>query len=111
MVNNLTEEDILHYLMTSDFSEGLTPDEFKFLLAKFRNFYRVSNGKTEMLKNELDVKIKEISEMKSSNQNAISVILSEKANVENEYRVLQNRKLSWKERWSGKIIIEKNETK
>ena len=111
MVNNLTEEDILHYLMTSDFSEGLTPDEFKFLLTKFRNFYRVSNGKNELLKSEIEGKIREINEMKSSRQNDISLILSEKAIVENDYHFLQNRKLSWKERWSGKIIIEKNETK
>ena len=111
MVNNLTEEDILHYLMTSDFTEGLTPDEFKFLLTKFRNFYRVSNGKNELLKNEMEMKIKEINDMKLSNQNAISLILSEKSIVENDYHLLQNRKLSWKERWSGKIIIEKNETK
>ena len=111
MVNNLTEEDILHYLMTSDFSEGLTPDEFKFLLVKFRNFYRISNGKNEQLKNELEGKKREISEIKDANQINVSNILTEKANVENEYHFLQNRKLSWKERWSGKIIIEKNETK
>ena len=108
MINNLTEKDIMDYLMTSEFEEGLTPEEFKLLLFKFRNFYRVLNGRTDILKTDLDGKIREINEMKLSKQNTISLILSEKAIVENDYHILQNRKLSWEERLKGKIILTKD---
>ena len=37
----MTENDeILEYLMTSDFNENLNKDELKALLIKFREFYR-----------------------------------------------------------------------
>ena len=111
MVTNLTEQDILDYLMTSEFTEGLTPDEFKFLLIKFRNFYRVSNGKSEYLKVELDYKLKEIVDIKAGYEITISNILSEKANLENELNSIKNRELSWKERLTGKIITNKDEPK
>ena len=109
MITNLTEEDILEYLMTSEFTEGLTPDEFRFLLIKFRNFYRVSAGKVEYLKVEIDGKKREIEEVRSSIPMKINSILSEKANIEDDMNRLKNRKLSWKERILGKIILE-NET-
>ena len=104
MVTNLTEQDILDYLMTSDFTEGLTPDEFKFLLVKFRNFYRISNGKNEYLKGELDNKVKEIADIKTGYGVTINNILSEKTIFENEINSIKNRDLSWKERLTGKII-------
>ena len=109
MITNLTEQDILDYLMTSDFTEGLTPDEFKFLLIKFRNFYRISNGRNEYLKGELDAKLKEIADMKTGNERTINNILSEKVIVENELHSVKNRELSWKERIKGKIILTKDE--
>jgi hypothetical protein len=109
MITKLTENDILEYLMTSEFTEGLTPDEFRFLLIKFRNFYRISAGKVDYFKVELDSKKKEIEEVRSSIPTKINLILSEKANIEDNMNRLKNRNLSWKERFLGKIILE-NET-
>jgi hypothetical protein len=37
--------------------------------------------------------------------------MEEKTSIENQCNSLKNRPLSWKERWTGKIIIEENETK
>ena len=52
MINNLQEQEILDYIMTSEFTEGLTPDEFTFLLIRLRNYYKISTGKYDHLKNE-----------------------------------------------------------
>ena len=39
---NQSDEDILDFLMTSDFNDDLSPEQFRFLLIKFRQFYRIS---------------------------------------------------------------------
>jgi hypothetical protein len=111
MINNLTEQDIMDYLMTSEFEEGLTPEEFKLLLFKFRNFYRVLNGKSDLLKTELEGKIREMKEVKSSHSRQLTTLMMEKASIEDQCNSLKNRPLSWRERWTGKIITEENEIK
>jgi hypothetical protein len=109
MLKNFTEEDIMNYLMTSDFNEGLTPDEFKFLLLKFRNFYRISNGKSQFLKGEVESKEKELNSVKQHTQEEISKFKSETEHAQTQLKNLLEKKLSWKERWHGKIITN-NET-
>ena len=104
MIDNLTEKEILEYLMTSEFEEGLTPDEFKFLLIKFRNFYRSSAGRNEQLKSEVDGKISEIENLKGLHNQQMDQIKIEKADVENKLHFLSNKKLSYEERWKGRII-------
>ena len=111
MINNLTEQDIMDYLMTSEFEEGLTPEEFKLLLFKFRNFYRVLNGRNELLKIDLDAKIKEIEEVKSVHSTQLMTLMREKVSIEEQCNLLKNRPISLKERWTGKIITEENEIK
>ncbi len=105
MINNLQEQEILDYIMTSEFTEGLTPDEFTFLLIRLRNYYRISTGKNDHLKNELDIKKREILELKDEHSNSINRIMKEKAEVEDKLSFLNNRKLSFKERITGKLII------
>jgi len=106
MVNNLSEEEILHYLMTSDFNEGLTPDEFKLLLFKFRNFYRMFSGKNELLKSDKEIIKRNFDEYRISKENEINGILSQKAKIDDDLHFAkQSRKLSWKERWIGKTIV------
>jgi hypothetical protein len=110
MLTNLTEEDIMNYLMTSEFTEGLTPDEFKFLLLKFRNFYRVSSGRIQLLKADIEAKDKEVDNTKQYSQKEISKFKEEAELAQSQLKKILERKLSWKERWHGKIIIE-NEIK
>lgn len=108
MINDLQEKEILDYIMTSDFTEGLTPDEFTFLLIRLRNYYRISTGKNEHLKSELDIKKKEISELKDEHSSIINKIMMEKAEVEDKLSSISNKKLSFKERITGRIIPQKN---
>src|ERR1035438_4914472 len=99
MLNELTEKEILDYLMSSDFNEGLTPDEFKLLLIKFRNFYRVLYSKCENFKEDSDFKSKKIQEIVDDHIKKIDQLSTEKANIENQLHFTQNKNLSWKERF------------
>ena len=55
----MTENDeILEYLMTSDFDENLTKSELKALLIKFREFYRYMYSVKDNRVIDRDFKIK-----------------------------------------------------
>ena len=97
--------------MTSEFNEGLTPDEFKFLLYRFRYYYRLAYGMNERLKTESEGVKKTLEEKEISMKKIIDNINSEKDKSEEKYNRLINRKLTWKERIKGKIIIKEDEIK
>lgn len=104
--NLLTEQDILEYLMTSDFNEGLTNDESKFLLLKYRNFYRVAHSKNENLKMVID----ELTNKLESTETKLREIENNNLSLLDDIDKEKNRELSWKERISGnKKSIKKNE--
>ena len=98
----------LEYLMTSDFNEGLTPDQLIELLVKFRYEYRVLSGKNISSQ-------KEIEKLTINNDNLTGLLKEredrlkfEIAKLEDELHFLQpklNRKLTFKERFFGKIKI------
>ena len=50
MISELRDEEILDFLMTSDFEQEYKPEEFKYLLMKWRFFYRILNGRYELQK-------------------------------------------------------------
>ena len=105
-VQLFTEADILDYLMTSEFTEGLTQEESKFLLLKYRNFYRVISAKNERLKDIIENMTKDIQtkdlEIKSN--------VSEIETIKNQLLEEENRKLTYRERFLGKKS-KKNESK
>ena len=47
MISELTDEEILDFLMTSDFEDSYSPEELKYLLLKWRYFYRLHQGRFE----------------------------------------------------------------
>lgn len=104
MINGLSENEILDYLMTSEFEEGLTPDEFKFLLLKFRNFYRVAACSISSHKERMEKAMSDSVEIKSSSEIKILEIENQKIEIENKLNTVLNKKLTWKERFNGKII-------
>ena len=57
MISELNDEEILNLLMTSEFENDLSPMEFKFLLKKWRFFYRILNGRMDRVKDDLSYKI------------------------------------------------------
>jgi len=110
-MNYLSEEEILDYLMTSDFNEGLTPDEFTFLLLKFRYHYRLTRGKNESLFIGLESRIKEIENLRDNTKKEIESYKKKAEEAERKFNELRERKLTWRERFKGKIILKEDEIK
>ena len=105
-----TDEEILDFLMTSEFENEYKDEEFKYLLFKWRYFYRLLHGKVDLIKTDKNFEIEglksEIERLKTLNNE----ILTKNAKQEDEILMLKNRKLTLRERLSGKII-QKNENK
>ena len=106
MISELKDDEIIDFLMTSEFEDDYKPEELKYLLHKWRYFYRLLNGKAERLKDATDFEIKKLGEESSSNENKYQKSLVDVADKQNIIDSLKNRKLTWRERFSGKIITE-----
>lgn len=105
MINDfLTEKDILDYLMTSDFNEGLNQDESRFLLLKYKNFYRAIYAKNEQLKSQLDESTTKLNKIENELMNVKTEYNSVKSDLESKLNKEVNRKLTFIERILGKKI-------
>jgi ABC-type Zn uptake system ZnuABC Zn-binding protein ZnuA len=106
MISELRDEEILEFLMTSEFEGDYSPEELKYLLIKWRYFYRLANGKIERVSTDSEGTIRKLKtdiDLLNTKINNISV---ESANKDNLINSLTSRKLTFKERWSGKINNE-----
>lgn len=110
MISELNDEQILDFLMTSEFENDFSPEELKYLLVKFRFFYRLIHGKLEMSKNESDSIKKMLEDKIGIKEEYINSLLVENANLKNQLNLIGSKKLTLKERISGKIILQ-NEDK
>jgi len=106
MISELKDEEIMDFLMTSEFEDDYKPEELKYLLFKFRNFYRALHGRHELVKTDSAYEIKKLKEESENNTNTINRLQSTIASKEDVIHSLQNRKLTLKERFSGKIIMK-----
>jgi hypothetical protein len=108
MISELKDDEILEFLMNSDFEDDFSPSELKYLLLKWKNFYRILYctierdrvkyiGDVKYFQDKIDLYINETNNLKKT--------LSDKENV---IKKLKQRKLTWLERLTGKII-SKNE--
>jgi hypothetical protein len=102
MVNN-TDDD-LDFLMTSDYNEDYSPDEFKKMLIRWRYFYRLLYGRNS-------INIKEYESLKERKEKEITekdflirALNKELKRKESLISYLSNKKLTFKERLFGKII-------
>jgi len=111
-ISELNDEDILNFLMTSEFNEGdYSPSEFRYLLTKWRYFHRFFQGKNEQNRMTLEDTIKRLEdelEGKKKSEFDLQVKVADKDNLINS---LKSRKLTFKERWSGKIILTEDENR
>lgn len=115
MISELNDEDILDLLMTSEFENSFSPTEYKFLLRKWRFFYRILHGRMERIKDDLTYKVDSLQENLESIKEQNYKIMVDGAQKQDQIdilkNVLKNRKLTWKERWTGKIITNEDEDK
>jgi SMC interacting uncharacterized protein involved in chromosome segregation len=109
MISELNDDEILDFLMTSEFEDDYSPSELKYLLVKWRYFYRLLYGNLERNKLKFDSDTKELKEEVENNKIQISNLKSEISSKENTIGSLKNRRLSLKERLTGKIIVNEDE--
>jgi hypothetical protein len=111
MISELNDEEILDLLMTSEFENNLSPTEFKFLLKKWKFFYRLLHGKLERTKDDFTYKVDSLNGDVEGLKNQNYKIMVDNAQKQDQINILKNRKLTWKERWTGKIITNEDEDK
>lgn len=110
MIKELSDENILDFLMTSDLNDEYKQEELKFLIFKFRYFYRLLNGQFDRYKDLSDYNKNQLNNDINLKSNHILKLESEKTNLENLIDSLKNKDLTLKERFKGKINWEiKNE--
>ncbi len=111
MISELNDEEMLDLLMTSEFENNLSPTEFKFLLKKWRFFYRILHGKMERTKDDMTYEINVLKEDVEGLKNQNYKTMVDCAKKQDQIDILKNKKLTWKERWTGKIITNEDEDK
>jgi hypothetical protein len=105
-MKNWNDDDILDYLMTSNFDDNLSPEELKSLLIKFRQFYRISANRFTNIELERKKFYSDLDLIKSTNESKINEMKILYENLNTKYNGLIERKLSFKERLFGKIFID-----
>lgn len=109
MISELKDDEILEFLMTSDFEGDYSPTELKYLLTKWRYFYRILNGKSDRDVQKLEGDLQTIENQIKTKDLQIGNLKNEIINKDDIITTMKNRNLTFKERWSGKIILNKNE--
>ncbi len=103
-MKNWSDGDILDYLMTSDLDENLSPEDLRFLLLKFRQFYRVVSTRFTNIEMEKKKYHFDLENLKSMHLSELDQLNQSHDNLLNKYNELMNRKLTLKERFFGKIL-------
>ena len=109
MISELEDDDILDFLMNSELDGDYSPEELKYLLLKWRYFYRSLHGRLGRIKDDSSGEISKLSDEILNLKNQIMQLQSTAVRTEETVSSLKNRKLTWKERLSGKIITKEDE--
>lgn len=107
MISELSDEEIMNFLMTSDFEDNYSTKELKYLLVKWRYFYRLLYGKFDLKKTDGDFEISKLDDEIKVLNKKIEDLQIKVADSENVINSMKSRKLTWRERISGKIIEKK----
>ncbi len=106
MISELSDDEILDYLMNSEFEGDFSPQEARQLMRKWKYFYRVLYGNLERIKvakeNEIRNLRSEVEILKAS----LTLAQMERLESQTELDQISKRKLSWKERLTGRIKTE-----
>lgn len=103
MISELNDQDLVEFLMTTDYEQEYNPEELKYMLLKFRNFYRVLYSKYNHLSDDKDVESNKYNDEIEFYKNQIDILKKDIIKLDDKINKLKNRKLSFKERISGKI--------
>lgn len=103
MINDMKEEDILEYLMTSEFTDDISSEESRLLLRKFRTHHRVIATKNEQLCYRISELTNELLDSSRIYDEQINAKSTELTTMNNKLTIELNRKLTFMERLTGKI--------
>lgn len=106
MISELKDNEILDFLMTTDFDGDYSPEELKYLLLKWRYFYRLLDGIYDRDKVDWEGQVRKSSEIIKNLENDLNLSKSQVAQNENLINQIKSRKLTWSERISGKIKFD-----
>lgn len=109
MIAELKDEEILDFLMTSEFEGDYSPEELKYLLVKWRYFYRLLHGQLERVKDDRLADNRALLSEIESLKVQLNQVLSTKAKLEDDVLSMKTRSLTLKERFTGKIILKDDE--
>jgi|GEM_PF-3201926 len=108
MISELKDDEILEYLMTSDINENHRPEDYKYLIFKFRLFYKILYGNFQLYKTNSESENRILNSSIESIKKELILTQTEKANIQNDMdQISKPRKLTWKERISGNLIPNK----
>lgn len=111
MISELKDEEILEFLMNSELEGDYSPEELRYLLFKWRYFYRLLHGMSNRTKVDLEGKINQLEERVTAHAPEIINLQVKIADGQNIIDSMKSRKLTLKERLSGKIILKEDEPK
>ena len=106
MISELSDEEILNFLINSEFEGDFSAKELKYLLIKWKYFYRVLYGNLERIKDTKDNEIRNLNGEVEILKKNLTITQIERLEKENAVNSLKNRKLTWKERLTGRIITK-----
>lgn len=109
MISELKDDEILDFLMTSEFENDYKPEELKYLLFKWRYFYRILYSNKEIIKSDKISEINELKEEIKSLKIMIGDLLFRMDKKDIFIQKIKNKKLSLVERIKGKITLDKEE--
>ena len=108
MISELSDEEILNFLINSEFEGDFSAKELKYLLIKWKYFYRVLYGNLERIKDTKDNEIRNLNGEVEILKKNLTITQIERLEKENAVNSLKSRKLTWKERLTGKININED---
>lgn len=116
MISEYTDDELMDILMTSEFKDDYSPDELKFLLFKWRQFYKIKCGIYDRDMTKLNGNIMDLNDKINIKEHRINDLIKDIYDKQNEIyskdkqiKSIKNRNLSLKERFLGKIILKENE--
>lgn len=103
-VKHLSEKDLIYYLLTTDFNSVLlSANEYKYLLDRYRFFYKKKLLAHDNMVDTINLLKKKLQAEKDNSIKIQQSRTNEFINMREELYALKNRKLTLMERLTGKI--------
>jgi hypothetical protein len=96
MISELKDDEILEFLMTSDFEDDYSPTELKYLLTKWRYFYRLQHGNHNRISTDYEGKLQNLSDEVNRLKFERDSLLLKTSNDKNTIDSLKKRKITLK---------------